>query len=127
MEFLKTTQNYARLDNSFCYQVLVKVCKFLIILIFINWSIFVCIMYFCHTYRKKTNAKILLQTRNALVADKKEKNYFLVKLLLDPGSQQTSVSQKVEKGMQLKPWISGFLGHWLGKMKPKEYKIKFCQ
>ena len=34
-------------------QVLVEVCKFLIIFIFIILSTFVCIMYFCCIYRKK--------------------------------------------------------------------------
>ena len=44
---------YVKLDNSFCCQVLVEVCMFLIIFIFIMLSIFVCIRYFCRNYRKK--------------------------------------------------------------------------
>ena len=44
---------YVNLDNSFCYQVLVEVCMFLIIFIFIILSMFVCITYFCRIYRKK--------------------------------------------------------------------------
>ena len=43
-----------KLDNSFCYQVLVEVSMFLISFIFIMLSIFVCIMYFCQNYRKKS-------------------------------------------------------------------------
>ena len=35
---------YIKLDNSFCYQVLVEVCMFLIIFIFIILSMFACIM-----------------------------------------------------------------------------------
>ena len=44
---------YIKLDNSFYYQVLVEVCMFLIIFIFIILSMFVCILYFCRNYRKK--------------------------------------------------------------------------
>ena len=41
------------LDNSFYYQVLIEVCKFLIIFIFIILSMFVCTMYFCRIYKKE--------------------------------------------------------------------------
>ena len=43
---------YVKLDNSFSYPVLVEVCMFLIVFIFIILSMFVCIMYFCRIYRK---------------------------------------------------------------------------
>ena len=48
---------YVKLDNSICYQVLVKVCMFLIIFIFIILSMFVCVLYFCRIYRRKKNKK----------------------------------------------------------------------
>ena len=44
---------YVKLDNNFCYQVLVEVCMFLIIFIFIIMSMFVCIMFLSHLYKKK--------------------------------------------------------------------------
>ena len=44
---------YVKLDNSFCYQVLVEACMFLIIFIFIILSMFMCILHFCRIYRKK--------------------------------------------------------------------------
>ena len=44
---------YVKLSNSFCYQVLVEICMFLIIFIFIILSMFVCMMYFFRNYRKK--------------------------------------------------------------------------
>ena len=46
--------NDVKLHNSFCYHVLVEVCKFLIIFIFINLSMFACIMNFCLIYKKRT-------------------------------------------------------------------------
>ena len=48
---------YVKLDNSFSYLVLVEVCMFLIIFIFIILSMFVCIMYVCRIYSEK-NAKL---------------------------------------------------------------------
>ena len=45
---------YVKLDNSFCYQVLVEVCMFLINFIFIILSMLVRILYFCCIYRKKS-------------------------------------------------------------------------
>ena len=44
---------YVKLGNSFCYQVFVEICMFLIIFIFIILSMFVCMMYFFRNYRKK--------------------------------------------------------------------------
>ena len=44
---------YIKLDNSFCYQVLIEVCLILIIFIFNILLLFVCIMYFRRIYREK--------------------------------------------------------------------------
>ena len=44
---------YFKLDNRFCYPILVEICKFLIIIIFNLLSMFVCIMYFYSIYSKK--------------------------------------------------------------------------
>ena len=53
---------YVKLDNISCYQVLVKVCMFLIIFIFITLSMFVCIMYFCRIYRK--NGRVVMKVEH---------------------------------------------------------------
>ena len=59
---------YVKLDNSFYYQVLIEVCMFLIIFIFIILSMFVCILCFCRIYRKKkkTAGRLLLISSNIL-------------------------------------------------------------
>ena len=44
---------YVKLGNSFYYELLVKVCMFLIIFIFIIFSVLVYIIYFCCSCRKK--------------------------------------------------------------------------
>ena len=40
----------------------------------------------------KSNTLILLQTANAIVTDEKENQCYAVKILLDPGSQQTFIT-----------------------------------
>ena len=78
----------------------------------------------------KSNTLILLQTANAIVTDEKENHCCAVKLLLDPGSQQTFITQRVVKEFKLKPLLelnmgmSGFLSHREGEMKLKEYEIR---
>ena len=44
---------HVKLDNNFCYQVLVEVCMFLIIFVFIILPMLVWITYFCRNFRKK--------------------------------------------------------------------------
>ena len=51
----------------------------------------------------KNNTNILLQTANALVTDKNETQVCAIKLLLDAGSQQTFITQRVVDELKLKP------------------------
>ena len=51
----------------------------------------------------KNNQNILLQTANALVTDKNETQVCAIKLLLDAGSQQTFITQRVVDELKLKP------------------------
>ena len=51
----------------------------------------------------KINANILLQTANALVTDKNETQVCAIKLLLDTGSQQTFITQRLVDELKLKP------------------------
>ena len=76
---------YVKLDNSFYYQVLVEVCMFLIIFIFIIFSMFVCIMYFCRSYKKFVKIKNVccnflvasLFKRRNIEKSRKFKHFFL--------------------------------------------------
>ena len=43
------------------------------------------------TFLIKNNTSVLLQTSNLLISDKKCEKHLGVKLLLDPGSQQTDL------------------------------------
>ena len=45
----------------------------------------------------KNNTSVLLQTANVLISDKKCEKHRGVKLLLEPGSQQTFVAEKIIK------------------------------
>ena len=58
---------YVKLDNSFSSLVLVEVCMFLIIFIFIILSMFVCIMYFCRIYRKRIDRAGFLSNNSSLL------------------------------------------------------------
>ena len=58
---------YVKLDNSFSYLVLVEVCMFLIIFIFIILSMFVCIMYFCRIFRKRIDRAGFLFNNSSLL------------------------------------------------------------
>ena len=58
---------YVKLDNSFSYLVLVEVCMFLIIFIFIILSMFVCIMYFCRIFRKRIDRAVFLFNNSSLL------------------------------------------------------------
>ena len=51
----------------------------------------------------KNNTNILLQAANALVTDKNETQVCAIKLLLDPGSQQTFITQRLVDALKLKP------------------------
>ena len=51
----------------------------------------------------KNNTNILLQAANALVTDKNETQVCAIKLLLDAGSQQTFITQRVVDELKLKP------------------------
>ena len=51
----------------------------------------------------KNNTKILLRTANALVSYKNETQVCAIKLLLDAGSQQTFITQRVVDELKLKP------------------------
>ena len=51
----------------------------------------------------KNNTNILLQTANALVTDKNETQVCAIKLLLDAGSQQTFITQRVVDELKLNP------------------------
>ena len=51
----------------------------------------------------KNNTNILLQTANALVTDKNETQVSAIKLLLDAGSQQTFITQRVVDELKLNP------------------------
>ena len=78
----------------------------------------------------KNNTSVLLQTENVLISDKKCDKYLGVRLLLDPGSQQTFVTEKIINTLDLKPVrfvnveISGFLSNKEGEMSLKEYELK---
>ena len=78
----------------------------------------------------KSNTSTLLQTANAIVTDEKENQCCAVKILLDPGSQQTFITQRVVKELKLKPLcelnigVRGFLSHREGEMKLKQYEIR---
>ena len=50
----------------------------------------------------KNNTSVLLQTANVLISDKKCDKYLGVRLLLDPGSQQTFVTEKIINTLDLK-------------------------
>ena len=77
----------------------------------------------------KNNTNILLQTANALVTDKNETPVCAIKLLLDVGSQQTFITQRVVDELTLKPLreinmeVSSFLSKKEGVMKLKEYQL----
>ena len=58
---------YVKLDNIFSYLVLVEVCMFLIIFIFIILSMFVCIMYFCRIFRKRIDRAGFLFNNSSLL------------------------------------------------------------
>ena len=51
----------------------------------------------------KSNTSILLQTANAIVTDEKENQCCAVKILSDPESEQTFITQIVVKELKLKP------------------------
>ena len=78
----------------------------------------------------KNNTSVLLQTANVLISDKKCDKRRGVKLLLDPGSQQTFAAEKIFNTLDLKPvrsvnvGISRFLSNKEGEMSLKEYKLK---
>ena len=78
----------------------------------------------------KSNTSILLQTAHAIATDEKEKQCCILKILLDPGSQQTFITQRIIDELKLKPLrelnmgVSGFLSHRAGEMKLKEYEIR---
>ena len=71
----------------------------------------------------KNNTSILLQTANAIATDDKQNQCCAVKILLDPGSQQTFITQRIADELKLKPIreismrVSGFLSHRDGEMK----------
>ena len=77
----------------------------------------------------KNNTNILLQTANALVTDKNETQVCAIKLLLDAGSQQTFITQRVVDELKSKPLheinmeVSSFLSKKEGEMKLKEYEL----
>ena len=77
----------------------------------------------------KSNTNILLKTANALVTDKNETQAGAIKLLLDAGSQQTFVTQRVVDELKLKSLreinmeVSSFLSKKEGAMKLKEYEL----
>ena len=50
----------------------------------------------------KNSTSVLLQTANVLISDKKCDKHRVVKLLLDPGSQQTFVTEKIINTLELK-------------------------
>ena len=66
---------YAKLDSSFVYQVIVEVCKSLIISIFTIISLFVCIMCFCGIYRNKNKTAHWIVTLNKWHTDIKNLPY----------------------------------------------------
>ena len=78
---------------------------------------------------RKNNTSILLQTANAIATDEKQNQCCAVKILLDIGSQQTFITQRIADELKLKPirkismGVSGFLSHRDGEMKLKEYEI----
>ena len=77
----------------------------------------------------KNNTKILLQTANTLVTDKNETQVCAIKSLLDAGSQQTFLTQRVVDELKLKPLreinkkVSSFLSKKEGVIKLKEYEL----
>ena len=74
----------------------------------------------------KNITNILLQAANALVTDKNETQVCAIKLLLDAGSPQTFITQRVVDELKLKPLreinmeVSSFLSKKEGVMKLKE-------
>ena len=50
----------------------------------------------------KNNTSILLQTANAIATDENQNQCCAVKILLDPGSQQTFVTQRIVDELKLK-------------------------
>ena len=78
----------------------------------------------------KNNTSVLLQTANVLISDKKCDKHCGVKLLLDPESQQTFVTEKIINTLDLKPvrsvntGISRFLSNKEEEMSLKEYELK---
>ena len=78
----------------------------------------------------KNNTSVLLQTANVLISDKKCEKHRGVKLLLEPGSQQTFVAEKIINTLDLKRvrsvnmGIRGFLSNKEGEMSLKEYELK---
>ena len=77
----------------------------------------------------QNNTNILLQAANALVTDKNETQVCPIKLLLDPGSQQTIITQRLVDALKLKPLheinmeASSSLSKKEGVMKLKEYEL----
>ena len=75
------------------------------------------------------NTSIILQTANAIATDKYENKIWTVKLLLDPGSQQTFISEELAKELNLKPIrevpvdINTFMSNHKRTKKFKEYEI----
>ena len=73
----------------------------------------------------KNNTSVLLQIANVLISDKKCDKHRGVKLLLDPGSKQTFLTEKIVNTLDLKPvrsvnmGISRFLSNKGGEMSLK--------
>ena len=65
----------------------------------------------------------MLETAYAIATDEKENQCCAVRILLDPGSQQTFITQRIVDELKLKPLhklimgVSGFLSHREGEMK----------
>ena len=98
---------HVKLDNNFCYQVLVEVCMFLIIFIFIILPMLVWITYFCRNFRKKFS--IFLNSNWLLVAiflrfafNQKEKRDFIWPKTLDLLFQKDSIFYSEKRGVPLK-------------------------
>ena len=77
----------------------------------------------------KNITNILLQAANALVTDKNETQVCAIKLLLDPGSQQAFITQRLVDALKLKPLheinmeVSSSLSKKKGVMKLKEFEL----
>ena len=77
----------------------------------------------------KNITNILLQAANALVTDKNETQVCAIKLLLDPGSQQAFITQRLVDALNLKPLheinmeVSSSLSKKEGVMKLKEFEL----